>query len=207
MNIQGSMSFSNKDVKNWFVPTLLKPNKLKYVLTPFELKLHKLFSKSKKGGGRKSKYNTKMTRKFRRTRRKRGGNEKSKKSWKHLKDGILGTRMKSVVEDLMKNADLKDEISCELLLKEIIKADNYEDIKGQLLNLATDDKSAEEIISGLERFKIYELPKEEHMGLCNQIFGPVAQEGGRKSRKKRRKSRRKSRRKKKRMRKKRRKKR
>ena len=67
-----------------FEPVLIKPIKDKHILTPFELKIKALFKKmlakknkgkkkkTKNKGGGKSKYNIKMTRKFRRTRRKRG---------------------------------------------------------------------------------------------------------------------------------------
>ena len=61
-----------------FVPTLIKPIKDKHIMSPFELKMKALFkkmkalNKEKKKGGGKSKYNIKMARKFRRTRRKRG---------------------------------------------------------------------------------------------------------------------------------------
>lgn len=81
-----------------FVPKLLKPIKDKHIMSPFELKMKKMFEalkkgkkkKTKKKGGGKSKYNIKMARKFRRTRRKRGsgpgaGSGSGEEEWKESK--------------------------------------------------------------------------------------------------------------------------
>ena len=95
MKIDGSVSKSGSPI--YFIPQLLKPIKDKHILSPFQMKikalLKKMLGKKKKGknkktkkkGGGKSKYNIKMARKFRRTRRKRGSgpgggdNKQSKK--------------------------------------------------------------------------------------------------------------------------------
>ena len=65
-------------------------------------------------GGKKSKYNIKMARKFRRrTRRKRGGELSA--LWKKVKHGIKGDGMSSVVQEFMeKNDDFLDnmEVNC-----------------------------------------------------------------------------------------------
>ena len=82
MIIDGSIHKSGFPID--FVPVLLKPIKNEHIMSPFELKMIALFKKNKgkkkkgkkkktkKKGGRKSKHNIKMARKFRRTRRKRG---------------------------------------------------------------------------------------------------------------------------------------
>jgi hypothetical protein len=80
MIIDGSIHKSGYPIV--FVPVLIKPIKDKHIMSPLELKMQALFKKmlarenrgkkKKKKGGGKSKYNIKMVRKFRRTRRKRG---------------------------------------------------------------------------------------------------------------------------------------
>ena len=82
MKIEGDIHRSGYPIN--FIPVLLKPIKNEHIMSPFELKMIALFKKNKgkkkkgkkkktkKKGGRKSKHNIKMARKFRRTRRKRG---------------------------------------------------------------------------------------------------------------------------------------
>ena len=90
MKIDGSIHKSGFPID--FVPVLLKPIKNEHIMSPFELKMIALFKKNKgkkkkgkkkktkKKGGRKSKHNIKMARKFRRTRRKRGSGGDGKES-------------------------------------------------------------------------------------------------------------------------------
>ena len=83
MPIEGTVS-KEGDLYKDFTAGILEPGKDKHFLSPFELKMKKLLAKLKKEkmtpkGGKKSKRNIKMARKFRRTRRKRGGQKKGLK--------------------------------------------------------------------------------------------------------------------------------
>ena len=93
-----------------FEPVLIKPIKDKHILTPFELKIKALFKKmlakknkgkkkkTKNKGGGKSKYNIKMTRKFRRTRRKRGSGPGGDEPVRKTKEEICRENKKILAE-------------------------------------------------------------------------------------------------------------
>jgi hypothetical protein len=84
-----------------FIVGILKPGKDKHFLSPAQLKYKKMLAElmkkmNKKKGGKKSKHNIKMARKFRRTSRKRrkiGGTAESlKKKYKKDRSGWMALK-------------------------------------------------------------------------------------------------------------------
>ena len=136
-------------------------------------------------------------------RRKRGG-EKGK-GWKALKDlqwgkdgppGYNVNKMADTVNKLMKNKGAQDELKCDQIIDMISNAENIEKIKQDLqTEVVKDDKDAEILLSGINRYQIGELTdKKEQKEVCDILIKYMS--GGRRRRRKRTKKRKSRRRKK-----------
>jgi len=140
-----------------------------------------------------------------RRRRKRGGEGRG---WKVVKDIVLNRDFANIVNKVMTNPDVKkklkagiDEFQCEEILKMISEATNIKETIIELQNLVAeeDDRDAEILLSGLNRFQMGELTdKKEQKEVCDTLIKYLSPSGGkrrrrRKSTKKKRKRRRKKR--------------
>ena len=141
-------------------------------------------SKHSRHGGRR--------RRRRRSRKKRGGEGKG---WKTLKNMQWG-KMVGVVEELMKNKGVQDELKCDQIIDMISNDENIEKIKLDLQNeAANDDKDAEILLSGINRYQIGELTdKEEQKEVCDVLIKYMSGEGGRRRRRRKKSTKKKKRR-------------
>jgi hypothetical protein len=179
MTIEGTVS-TKGPLKDDFIKTLIKPPKDKHFLSPFELKM-KAKKKEKTGGGRKSKRNIKMARKFRkrRTRKKRGGQK--------------------ITDDEISKAYINGALSgCYAHVEKRLKENNISSaimtrkFKNKCCKVGGEGKNCWDKV-GMDMCAMDEGTWSTEKGKCEGASGGRRRRKRRKSRKKRRKSRRKSR--------------